>query len=82
MLELRRRVRRAMLATLMLAQGTPMLCAGDEIGNSQQGNNNAYCQDNATAWLDWTAADTGLAAYVARLAALRIRERNGQPRRR
>src|SRR6218665_616812 len=47
----RLRVRHAMLATLLLAQGTPMLCAGDEIGNSQQGNNNAYCQDNATSWL-------------------------------
>ena len=47
----RLRVRRAMLASLLLAQGTPMLCAGDEIGNSQQGNNNAYCQDNATTWL-------------------------------
>jgi glycogen operon protein len=70
-LEVRRRVRRAMLATLMLAQGTPMLCAGDEIGNSQQGNNNAYCQDNPTAWLDWATADTELAAFVARLAALR-----------
>lgn len=73
-LELRRRVRRAMLATLMLAQGTPMLCAGDEIGNSQQGNNNAYCQDNAIAWLDWSQADTVLADFVARLAALRRAE--------
>jgi glycogen operon protein len=45
--------RRALLATLFLAQGTPQLLAGDEMGNSQQGNNNAYCQDNATSWLDW-----------------------------
>jgi glycogen operon protein len=73
-LEIRRRVQRAMLATLMLSQGTPMLGAGDEIGNSQQGNNNAYCQDNPTAWLDWDAADAGLAAFVARLAALRRSE--------
>jgi glycogen operon protein len=68
----RRRVRRAMLATVLLAQGTPMLCAGDEFGNSQAGNNNAYCQDNATGWLDWQRAghedDT---AFVARLVALR-----------
>jgi hypothetical protein len=54
---LRRRMRRAMMATLLLAQGTPMLCAGDEIGNSQGGNNNAYCQDNPTGWLDWAQAD-------------------------
>ena len=71
---LRERVRRAMLATLMLAQGTPMLCAGDEIGNSQGGNNNAYCQDNATAWLDWSTADRELMDFVARLAALRRAE--------
>ena len=73
-LEIRRRVRRAMLATLMLSQGTPMLGAGDEIGNSQQGNNNAYCQDNPTAWLDWDAADAGRAALVARRAAVRRSE--------
>jgi glycogen operon protein len=71
---LRQRVRRALLATLMLAQGTPMLCAGDEIGKSQGGNNNAYCQDNPSTWLDWAGADTGLAAYVGRLAALRRAE--------
>lgn len=62
---------RAMLATLFLSQGTPMLQAGDEIGRSQGGNNNAYCQDNQTSWLDWAAADTALAAFVARLAAFR-----------
>jgi isoamylase len=73
-LERRRRVRRAMMATLLLAQGTPMLCAGDEIGNSQQGNNNAYCQDNPTAWLDWEHADHDLQAFVARLVALRRAE--------
>ena len=69
--ERRRRVRRAMMATLLLAQGTPMLCAGDEIGNSQQGNNNAYCQDNATAWLDWENADLDMQAFVSRLIQLR-----------
>ncbi len=63
--------KRNMLATVFLAQGTPMLLAGDEIGNSQGGNNNAYCQDNATSWLDWAAADVELMAFVARLAALR-----------
>ncbi|MEL6963185.1 MAG: glycogen debranching protein GlgX [Pseudomonadota bacterium] len=52
-LKLRARQKRNMLATLLLSQGTPMLLAGDEIGNSQQGNNNAYCQDNDTGWLTW-----------------------------
>lgn len=68
-------VRRGMLATLLLAQGTPMLLAGDEIGQTQQGNNNAYCQDNATSWLDWSLLDHPqgheMRAYVARLTALR-----------
>lgn len=63
--------KRNLLATLMLSQGVPMLLAGDEIGNSQQGNNNAYAQDNATGWVDWARADTALAGFVARLVALR-----------
>jgi len=46
-----------MLATLLLSQGTPMVLAGDEFGNSQEGNNNAYAQDNATGWLDWSGLD-------------------------
>lgn len=68
-----RRVRRSrnMLATLMLAQGTPMLLAGDEIGHSQRGNNNAYCQDNDITWLDWDGANTDLADFVSSLIALR-----------
>ncbi len=68
---LRSRVQRAMLATLIFAQGTPMLCAGDEIGNSQQGNNNAYCQDNETGWLDWTTTNHHLRDFVA--SALKLR---------
>jgi glycogen operon protein len=63
--------RRALLATLFLAQGTPQLLAGDEMGHSQQGNNNAYCQDNATSWLDWAQADEALTSFVSALAALR-----------
>lgn len=63
--------KRNLLATLMLSQGTPMLLAGDEIGNSQDGNNNAYAQDNETGWLDWAHADHALTAFVARLAAIR-----------
>ena len=70
----RQRVRRAMVATLLLAQGTPMLCAGDEIGKSQGGNNNAYCQDNAIAWLDWADADLAFRDFVAELLALRRAE--------
>jgi isoamylase len=70
----RHRVRRALLATLLLAQGTPMLLAGDEIGHSQQGNNNAYCQDNAVTWLNWAQADTSLIAFVREVLALRCTE--------
>ena len=70
-----RRVQRAMLATLFLAQGTPMLLAGDEFGRTQHGNNNAYCQDNETSWLDWTQADgaegSALTDFVERIIALR-----------
>jgi isoamylase len=70
----RERVRRALLATTLLAQGTPMLAAGDELGHSQGGNNNAYCQDNATTWLDWAAADACTVALVSELLALRAAE--------
>jgi isoamylase len=52
-LALRARQQRNFLATLLLSQGVPMLCGGDEIGRSQQGNNNAYCQDNELSWFDW-----------------------------
>jgi glycogen operon protein len=51
--ELRQQQKRNLLTTLFISQGTPMLLAGDEFGNSQQGNNNAYCQDNETSWLNW-----------------------------
>jgi glycogen operon protein len=73
----RTRLQRALLATLLLSQGTPMLLAGDELGHSQQGNNNAYCQDNETTWLAWIGAHAPaseaahLSAFVARLIALR-----------
>ncbi len=67
----RRRLARALLATALLAQGTPMLLAGDEFGHTQRGNNNAYCQDNATTWLDWPRADAALIDFTARLVALR-----------
>jgi len=64
-------VRRAMMATLLLAQGTPMLCAGDEIGHTQQGNNNAYCHDGPLTWLAWSTADTAFQRFVADVLALR-----------
>ena len=67
----RRRRQRNMLATLFLSQGTPMLLAGDEWGNSQSGNNNAYCQDNPTAWLDWSESQQDQSRFVAHLAAFR-----------
>ena len=70
----RERVRRALLATLLLAQGTPMLWSGDEIGHSQAGNNNAWNQDNATSWLNWAQADTGLCDFVGQVSALRRAE--------
>ena len=62
---------RALLATLLLSRGTPMLTAGDEFGRTQRGNNNAYAQDNETIWLDWATADTDLAAFTAALVQMR-----------
>jgi len=68
---LRARQRRNFLATLLLSQGIPMLLAGDEYARSQQGNNNAYCQDNEVSWLDWAAADRELAGFVSALVRFR-----------
>ena len=67
------RLRRAkgMIATLMMAQGVPMLLAGDELGQSQQGNNNAYCQDNDTTWIDWENTHDALTDTVAATVSLR-----------
>ncbi|HVR11863.1 MAG TPA: glycogen debranching protein GlgX [Thermoanaerobaculia bacterium] len=70
-LALRRRQQRNLLATLMLSQGIPMLLGGDEIGRTQRGNNNAYCQDNEVSWFDWQSADEQLLAFTAELIALR-----------
>jgi isoamylase len=70
-LALRRRQQRNFLATLLLSQGIPMLLGGDEIGRTQRGNNNAYCQDNEISWFDWEAADEPLLAFTAELVALR-----------
>jgi len=71
----RRQLRRNQLATLILAQGVPLMLAGDEAANSQNGNNNAYCQDNETGWVDWSKLGTedDLTALVGELTALRQR---------
>ncbi len=70
---LRERQKRNLLATLMLSQGVPMLLAGDEMGRTQAGNNNAYCQDNELAWLDWNLgpAAKGLLEFTLRIIAIR-----------
>ncbi|MBE9638062.1 glycogen debranching protein GlgX [Salipiger mangrovisoli] len=63
--------RRNLMATLLLSQGTPMILAGDEIGNSQGGNNNAYAQDNETGWIDWDSRDDAFHAFTRKLIAFR-----------
>ncbi|WP_299628804.1 glycogen debranching protein GlgX [uncultured Tateyamaria sp.] len=67
----RDRRQRNMLATMFVSQGTPMLLAGDEFGNSQAGNNNAYCQDNEIGWVNWDKADAELQRFVQKLSAFR-----------
>ena len=71
-LALRARQSRAMLTTLMLSFGVPMLLGGDEMGRTQNGNNNAYCQDNDITWFDWASADTALRDFTRRLIAFRL----------
>lgn len=68
---LRKRQQRNFLTTLFLSQGVPMLLAGDEFSRSQQGNNNAYCQDNEISWINWEEADTELLAFTRKLIHLR-----------
>jgi isoamylase len=75
-LALRARQKRNFLATLMLSQGVPMILMGDELSRTQEGNNNAYAQDNPISWFDWTAgtaADPDLLAFTQTLVALRKR---------
>ncbi len=67
----RAQCQRNLLATVFLSQGTPMLLCGDEGGQSQSGNNNAYCQDNETTWIDWAALDPDLIAFTAALSRFR-----------
>ena len=83
-LELRRQLRRNLLSSLMLAQGVPLLLAGDEVGNSQGGNNNAYCQDNPIGWVDWSALgrdEEDMTSLVSQLAKLRRHLSQLRPRR-
>ena len=68
---LRARQRRNLMATLLLSQGVPMLLGGDELGRTQQGNNNAYCQDNEISWYDWADADPAFTEWCRTLVALR-----------
>jgi glycogen operon protein len=73
---LRRQLRKNQLACLLLAQGTPLILAGDEVGNSQSGNNNAYCQDNDVGWIGWEnlgKEGEDLVAFIGRLTELRRR---------
>jgi len=70
---LRARQQRNFLATLFLSQGVPMLLGGDELGRTQRGNNNAWCQDNELSWFDWEHVDADLHAFARRLIALRRR---------
>jgi isoamylase len=70
-LDSRKKQARNLLATLFFSQGVPMLVAGDELGRTQLGNNNAYCQDNEVSWLDWEQADADLLAFTQQLIALR-----------
>ncbi|WP_439883536.1 glycogen debranching protein GlgX [Pontibacter sp. MBLB2868] len=69
-LELRKRQKRNFLTTLFLSQGVPMLLAGDELGRTQLGNNNAYCQDNEISWVDWQQIDEDLLEFTRRLIHL------------
>ncbi|MDQ3593068.1 MAG: glycogen debranching protein GlgX [Actinomycetota bacterium] len=68
---LRRRQQRNVLTTMLLSQGVPMLLHGDELGRTQRGNNNAYCQDNELSWIDWSHVDEELLNFTSRVVALR-----------
>ena len=69
--KLRRRQQKNLLSSLFLSQGVPMLLAGDELGRSQKGNNNAYCQDNDISWLNWGSIDKELFEFTKRLTSFR-----------
>ncbi|MCA9244141.1 MAG: hypothetical protein KDA32_09315, partial [Phycisphaerales bacterium] len=81
-IELREQIKRNLLTTLMFSQGVPMLCGGDELGRTQQGNNNAYCQDNEVSWCDWNLNDRQKAFLAFTRRLLDIRRNNPVLRRR
>jgi len=81
-MELRERQKRNFVATVLLSQGVPMLCAGDELGRTQLGNNNAYCQDNELTWLDWTLDRRRRDLLDFTRAVIRLRQRHPVLRRR
>jgi glycogen operon protein len=68
---LRSQQQRNFIATLLLSQGVPMICHGDELGRTQQGNNNGYCQDNEITWIDWTSIDEELLEFARTVSAIR-----------
>ncbi|HEY9266924.1 MAG TPA: glycogen debranching enzyme, partial [Mycobacterium sp.] len=68
---LRSRQQRNFLATLLLSQGVPMIAHGDELGRTQDGNNNVYCQDNELSWIDWASADTELMEFARTVSEVR-----------
>ncbi len=70
-LALRARQQRNFIATLLLSQGVPMICHGDELGRTQNGNNNGFCQDSELTWIDWSTLDEGLQEFTRQAAALR-----------
>src|SRR4030088_3291150 len=80
---MRRQLRRNFLSSLLLAHGVPLPLAGDEVANSQNGNNNAYCQDNPTGWVDWSGIGRAEdhTALIAHLTELRRRFAQLRPRR-
>jgi glycogen operon protein len=80
--ELRERQKRNMLVTLLLSQGIPMICGGDEIGRTQRGNNNAYCQDNDISWFDWKLSKTQQALFDFTKSLIALRQRHPVFRRR
>ncbi|CAN5671855.1 glycogen debranching protein GlgX [soil metagenome] len=80
--EVRERQKRNLLATLFLSQGVPMLCAGDEFGRTQHGNNNAYAQDNEVSWLDWTRDDRRAAQFEFTRRLIQLRAHHPVMRRR
>jgi len=81
-LDLREREKRNFMMTLLLSQGVPMICGGDEIGRSQQGNNNAYCQDNEISWVDWNLDDRKKALLEFTRSLIELRKRHSNLHRR